>query len=114
MEDGLCFIDWATKCVDGNKFTDFYNVKSCDNWIDQELDRLSRRIRLLERRDLPKLTEGQRLKTVNELDDTRGYLKKAEALKLSCGTVPRQDIAAVGERNEEVVDVRLAGDLITF
>jgi hypothetical protein len=30
---GLCFIDWATKCISG---TDFYNLDQCSNWAEDE------------------------------------------------------------------------------
>jgi hypothetical protein len=29
---GLCFIDWATKCLEGDKYIDYYDVKGCENW----------------------------------------------------------------------------------
>ena len=32
VTQGLCFIDWATKCLEGDKYIDFYDIKGCENW----------------------------------------------------------------------------------
>ena len=34
---GLCFIDWTTKCIHGNAYTNFYDYQSeCANWAAEE------------------------------------------------------------------------------
>jgi len=42
VTDGLCFIDWATKCKHGNLYKQFYDYSSqCgDNWIDEQISEL--------------------------------------------------------------------------
>ena len=84
--EGLCFIDWATKCVDGDKYKDFYNINGCDNWIDDELGRLQGLKNKFERRDLNTLTESQKRITLRDLAQTNSYILNAEALKSSCLT----------------------------
>jgi hypothetical protein len=42
---GLCFIDWATKCIHDNKFNDFYNLEAeCSNWAVEEKASLEKQI----------------------------------------------------------------------
>merc|ERR1712241_1080564 len=37
IPSSLCFIDWATKCVHGNKYSsDYYDIQGCDTWVEQE------------------------------------------------------------------------------
>ena len=86
VTEGLCFIDWATKCADGDKYKDFYNIVGCDSWIDEELDRLQGLKAKFERRDLNILTEGQKRKTLKDISQTNNYILNAEALKSSCST----------------------------
>ena len=31
---GLCFIDYATKCVHGKKYQQFYDYAQCNNWLE--------------------------------------------------------------------------------
>ena len=65
VTDGLCFIDWATKCKHGNLYKQFYDYSSqCgDNWIDEQISKLE--------------SKGSRL-------PYRTYLKFAKELKASC------------------------------
>ena len=30
IPDGLCFIDFATKCLEGDKYSSNYNIRECD------------------------------------------------------------------------------------
>ena len=66
VTDGLCFIDWATKCKHGDSYNQFYDYSSqCgDNWIDEQISQLER----------------ERFSNSKAED----YLKKARALKASC------------------------------
>ena len=64
VTDGLCFIDWATKCKHGDSYNQFYDYSAqCgDNWIDDQISKLER----------------ERFSNSKAED----YLKKARALKL--------------------------------
>ena len=66
VTDGLCFIDWATKCKHGDKYYQFYDYSAqCgDNWIDEQISQL------------------ERDRSTNSAAE--GYLSKARALKNSC------------------------------
>ena len=33
---GLCFIDQAIKCVNGDAYKDFVNIEGCEDWLDNE------------------------------------------------------------------------------
>ena len=60
VQKALCFIDYATKCKHGNKYTNFYDYgEDCENWIDEEIESLKKR-------------------------KLRKLLKTAETLKESC------------------------------
>ena len=37
----FCFIDWATKCKHGNKYSDFYNEPKCNDWANEFIGELS-------------------------------------------------------------------------
>ena len=44
VQKALCFIDYATKCKHGEKYTNFYDYKEdCSNWIDETIDDLSKK-----------------------------------------------------------------------
>ena len=44
VQKALCFIDYATKCKHGDKYTKFYDYKEdCSSWIDDEIDELSKK-----------------------------------------------------------------------
>ena len=63
VEKALCFIDYATKCKHGEKYTNFYDYKEdCSNWIDDTIDTLS--------------TKSSPI--------AKGFFEKAQALKDSC------------------------------
>ena len=66
VTDGLCFINWATKCKHGDSYNQFYDYSAqCgDNWIDDQISQLER----------------ERFSNSRAED----YLKKARALKASC------------------------------
>ena len=68
VTDGLCFIDWATKCKHGNTYNQFYDYSAqdqCgDNWIDEQIAQL------------------EKDRSTNSAAE--GYLSKARALKDSC------------------------------
>ena len=68
VTDGLCFIDWATKCKHGNDYNRFYDYSSqCgDNWMEGLISYL----------------ESDRLINV----ESNVYLRKAKALRDSCAT----------------------------
>ena len=60
VKKALCFIDWATKCKHGRKYTNFYNYREhCQNWFDEEIE-------FMEKKNLGKL------------------IQKLQALKDSC------------------------------
>ena len=43
VKKALCFIDWATKCKHGRKYTNFYNYREhCQNWIDEEIESMGK------------------------------------------------------------------------
>ena len=61
VQKALCFIDFATKCKHGNKYTDFYNYEeNCSNWIEDTIEELK--------------NKGNQEK----------YIKNLQALKGSC------------------------------
>ncbi len=62
VADGLCFIDWATKCKTGQKYRGFINYPQCNGWIDREISSLSR----------------------SSDPKAPSYLNKARSLKESC------------------------------
>ena len=33
VAQGLCFIDYATKCIHGKKYQQFYDYPQCTNWL---------------------------------------------------------------------------------
>ena len=104
VAEGLCFIDWATKGADGDKYKDFYNIEGCDNWIDEELVRLQGLKAKFERRDLNTITEGQKRKTLRDLMQTNNYILHAEALKSSCSTqVSGFSIAQFEKRQQDPI-----------
>jgi hypothetical protein len=94
----------ATKCDNGDKYNDFYNIKGCQNWIDNELADLERRKRLYEKRDLAKLTEGQKKLTLQSLEEVTRYIANAKTLKTSCSSSGEQtlDISKIGPRKPEL------------
>ena len=62
VRNALCFIDWDTKCKHGLDFIGHYDYRNvCTGWIDELIDQLK----------------------TNRI--YRSILKKAEALKNSCG-----------------------------
>ena len=34
ITEGLCFIDYATKCIHGKKYQQFYDYPQCTNWLE--------------------------------------------------------------------------------
>ena len=42
--NGLCFIKWATNCVHGNKYDDYYTLGTCASFIDDEITRLEKKV----------------------------------------------------------------------
>ena len=77
VTDGLCFIDWATKCKHGDKYSEFYDYsEKCDNWIDEEISQLE------------------------TLADPKAgaYLSKAQLLKNSCDST--LDLSTFGKRTD--------------
>ena len=45
VSDAACFIDWATKCIHGNKYNDYYNLEpECGNWAVEERASLEKQI----------------------------------------------------------------------
>ena len=34
VTQGLCFIDWVTKCIHGDKYQQYYNYPQCNNWLE--------------------------------------------------------------------------------
>ena len=34
VTQGLCFIDYATKCVHGTKYQKYYDYPQCTNWLE--------------------------------------------------------------------------------
>ena len=62
VRNALCFIDWDTKCKHGSDFIGHYDYRNdCTGWIDELIAQLK----------------------TNRI--YRSVLKKAEALKNSCG-----------------------------
>ena len=90
MAEGLCFIDWATKCVDGDKYKDYYNIEGCNTWINDELGRLQALKVKYESRNLDTLTEGQKRVTLRDLEQTAEYIANVEALMSSCSSPENQ------------------------
>ena len=34
VTQGLCFIDYATKCIHGKQYQQFYDYAQCNNWLE--------------------------------------------------------------------------------
>ena len=44
VQKALCFIDFATKCKHGKKYTDFYDYEEhCNSWVEDTIDDLRRK-----------------------------------------------------------------------
>ena len=39
VTQGLCFIDWATKCLHGDKYQQYYDYPQCNNWLENLIAR---------------------------------------------------------------------------
>jgi secreted trypsin-like serine protease len=64
VQKALCFIDYATKCKHGKKYTNFYDYKEdCSYWIDETIEDLSKKVS-------------------NSI--AKGFFEEAKALKDSC------------------------------
>ena len=64
VQKALCFIDYATKCKHGKKYTNFYDYKEdCSNWIDETIEDLSKKL---------------------SSSIAKGFFDEAQALKDSC------------------------------
>ena len=71
----LCFIDFATKCRHGNKYSEYYGYDECNNWIDEYHDYL----------------KAQR--------GLEQFVKNVEDLKSTCGMKSKSNVAAFGKRS---------------
>lgn len=49
---GLCFIDWATKCIHGRKYTKFFDYPDCDDWAIDEEDAIENQVSHLEEKNV--------------------------------------------------------------
>jgi len=42
---GLCFIDWTTRCLHGDKYSKFFDYKKeCGNWAENEVFRFEKQV----------------------------------------------------------------------
>ena len=39
VTQGLCFIAWATKCLHGDKYQQYYDYPQCNNWLENLIAR---------------------------------------------------------------------------
>ena len=39
ITQGLCCIDWATKCIYGDKYQQYYDYPQCNNWLENLIAR---------------------------------------------------------------------------
>ena len=68
--------------------------------------RLEGQKRKYEKRDLAKLTEGQKQVTLRSLEEVKSYIVNAEALKTSCTGSETIDISKIGPRKPETLAPR--------
>lgn len=96
---GLCFIDWATKCVHGNKYNSFYNVPNCANFINKEMQSLIRQERRYENLlENGNLVEVKQKFYIKRLVKVKNFLSKARQLSEQCvgnsGVARTNDVSA--------------------
>jgi len=61
-------------------------LEDCEDWLNEEMDRLESRKALLLKRNLSRMTEAQKTDTLEETKRMEDYIKKTEALMKSCPT----------------------------
>lgn len=86
IPEGLCFIDWSTKCLMGEKYNKFYDVQGCANWIDDEIGRLEAEKTSLENKiENPNTSQDGKDKSKTDLRRIVQTISLAEELESKCG-----------------------------
>lgn len=98
VADGLCFIDWATRCNHGDLYKPYYDYSSkCAGWIDEEIARLAE-IKSYSQDVLQnfgdKMDRVQRGRYEKVNLDAAVHIKRAQTLKSSC----RSGLTLAGRR----------------
>ena len=37
ITQGLCFIQWDTNCKHNDKYDEYFKIKGCDTWLEDEI-----------------------------------------------------------------------------
>ena len=43
VTQGLCFIQWDTNCKHNNKYDEYFKIKGCDTWLEDEIAKYERK-----------------------------------------------------------------------
>ena len=90
VTQGLCFIDYATKCVHGTKYQKYYDYPQCTNWLEDliakyETSIFSDFMKYISSKYLcPHYSIFRLESTHNGFDAIEGSLKKARDFSVSC------------------------------
>ena len=90
ISSSLCFIHWDTKCQAGSKYSDFYDIPICDNWIDNEISELEKQLKQAKQAERNPATTPKERQLYRKLaTETQGYIVNAKSLKSKCDIDPR-------------------------
>ncbi len=83
IPNGLCFIKWATKCAHGDLYNDYYDLGSCQSFIDDEITKMERELRELDATIRPDGTFPFE-QTERRVKVLKGGIDRAQKMQDSC------------------------------